>query len=55
MRQGDVLAPTLFNLFLEAVLAKLFEGHVEDGVRIFYHPDAKLHVLGTRKRMASET
>ena len=37
-----MLAPSLFNLFLDAVMERALEGHVNDGVRIFYHPEAEL-------------
>ena len=53
VRQGDVLAPTLFNIFFNAVLSKALEDHERDGVKILYHPEAEL--VGSRKRMAHET
>ena len=48
-----MLAPTLFNLFLEAVIAKALESHARDKVRIHYHPEAEL--VGSRKRMTCES
>ena len=55
VRQGEVLAPTLFNLFLDAVVDKALENHAGDGIRLFFHPDTELHVVGDRKRMAHES
>ena len=53
VRQGDVLTPSLFNLFLDAVMERALEGHVNDGVRIFYHPEAEL--VGSRRKMTHES
>ena len=53
VRQGDVLAPSLFNIFLDAVMERALEGHVNDGVRIFYHPEAEL--VGSRRKMTHES
>ena len=53
VRQGDVLAPSLFNLFLDAVMERALEGHVNDGVRMFYHPEAEL--VGSRRKMTHES
>ena len=48
VRQGDVLAPTLFNLFLDAVLSKTFSMVPDQGVQLVYHPEAKL--IGDRRK-----
>lgn len=55
VRQGCVLAPTLFNLFFDAVIRMAIGGHLEEGrgVRIAFNPDAKL--LGDRRKMTLET
>ena len=53
VRQGDVLAPSLFNLFLDAVMERALEGHVNDCVRIFYHSEAEL--VGSRRKMTYES
>ena len=42
-----MLAPSLFNFFLDAIMEIALEGHVNDGVRIFYRPEAEL--VGRRK------
>ena len=42
VRQGDVLAPTLFNLFLDAVLCKALEDHPGCGLSILYNQEAEL-------------
>ena len=55
VRQGCVLAPTLFNLFFDAVIRMAIDDHLEEGkgVRIAFHPDAKL--IGDRRKMTLET
>ena len=54
VRQGCVLAPTLFNLFFDAVIHMAIDDHLEEGgVRIVFNPDAKL--VGDRRKMTLET
>ena len=55
VRQGCVLAPTLFNLFFDAVIQMAIDDHPEEerGVRIVFRPDAKL--IGDRRKMTLET
>ena len=55
VRQGCVLAPTLFNMFFDAVIRMVIDNHLEEGrgVRVVFHPDAKL--IGDRKKMTLET
>ena len=55
VRQGCVLAPTLFNLFFDAVIRMAIDDHLEEGrgVRIVFNPDAKL--VGDRRKMTLET
>ena len=36
VRQGDVLAPVLFNLFLGAVIAATLSKHPGSGIRMLY-------------------
>ena len=46
-----MLAPTLFNLFFDAVIRMAIDDHLEEerGVRIVFHPDTKL--IGDRRKM----
>ena len=55
VRQGCVLAPTLFNLFFDAVIHMAIDSHLEEGrgVRIVLNPDAKL--VGDWRKMTLET
>ena len=53
VRQGDVLAPTLFNLFFDAVICMAMQKHPEHGLTVLYHPEAEL--VGSRKRMNCQT
>ena len=55
VRQGCMLAPTLFNMFFDAVIRMAIDNHLEEGrgVRVVFHPDAKL--IGDRKKMTLET
>ena len=48
-----MLAPSLFNFFLDAMMERALEGHVNDGVRIFYCPEAEL--VGRRRKMTHES
>ena len=51
--QGDVLAPTLFNLFFDAVMCMAMQKHPGHGLAVLYHPEAEL--VGNRKRMHCQT
>ena len=53
VRQGDVLAPTLFNLFFDAVICMSLEKHPGHGITVLYHPEAEL--VGNRKQMNCQT
>ena len=53
VRQGDVLAPTLFNLFFDAVICMAMQKHPEHGLTVLYHPEAEL--VGSRKQMNCQT
>lgn len=44
VRQGDVLAPFLFNLLFDGVIAMAMEAHPEEGVTVLYHPEGELHM-----------
>ena len=50
--QGDVLAPTLFNLFFDAVISMALERHTGYGVKVLYNQEAEL--VESRKKMSSE-
>ena len=49
VRQGDVLAPFLFNLYFDAVIAMALVDHAGGGVNVLYHPEAAL--VGNKKKM----
>ena len=49
VRQGDVLAPTLFNLFFDSVIAATLSQHPHSGVRMLYNLGDEL--VGSRKKM----
>ena len=55
VRQGCVLASTLFNMFFNAVIRMAIDNHLQEGrgVQVVFHPDAKL--IGDRKKMTLET
>ena len=42
VKQGDVLAPTLFNLFLDFIIRTAMMKHPDAGVHIQYNLDAPL-------------
>lgn len=54
VHQGCVLAPTLFNLYLDAVLCLAIEDFNRQGkgVQVAYHLNASL--IGNRKKMTDE-
>ena len=45
--QGNVLAPTLFNLFFDAPIHMAMQNHPEHGPTVLCHPEAEL--VGSRK------
>lgn len=47
-RQGDVLAHTLFNLFLDAVINTSLQKHPESGLSILFNTEDEL--VGNRKQ-----
>ena len=49
IRQGDILAPTLFNLFFDAVIDMAVSKHPGHGVKMWFNTDAML--VGSRKKM----
>ena len=49
VRQGDVLAPNLFNLYLDAMLSVALGSHSNEGMTILFHPNADL--VGDKKKM----
>ena len=49
VRQGDVLAPTLFNLFFDSVIAATLSQHPHSGVRMLYNLGDEL--VESRKKM----
>ena len=55
VRQGCILAPTLFNLYFDLVIQMALEEHQEEGrgVRMAYLRDGKL--VGNRRRFSQET
>ena len=52
VRQGDVLAPILFNLFFNAIISMALARHPGYGVKVLYSQEAEL--VGSRKKMSSE-
>ena len=52
VRQGDVLAPVLFNLFFDTVIAVAQLAHPSSGVRMLFNLDGPL--VGGRKKMRRE-
>ena len=55
VRQGCVLAPTLFNLFFDIVIRKALDIHQQEGrgIRMLYLLDGNL--VGNRRKMTMET
>ena len=53
VRQGDVLAPTLFNLFLDSVICMALRKHPANGLTVLFNPAADL--VGCRKLMHHRT
>ena len=53
--QKQLLVPTLFKMFFDAVIRMAIDNHLEEGrgVRVVFHPDAKL--IGDQKKMTLET
>ena len=49
VRQGDILAPTLFNLFFDAVIDMAVSKHPGHVVKMWFNTDAML--VGSRKKM----
>ena len=49
VRQGDVLAPTLFNIFFDAVVTTTLTRHPQHGLRMLYNLDDEL--VGSRRKM----
>ena len=49
IRQGDVLAPTLFNLFFDSVIASTLAQYPQFRIRMLYHLGDEL--VGSRKIM----
>ena len=49
VRQGDLLAPTLFNLFFDSVISATLACHPHCGVKMLYNLDDEL--VGSRKKM----
>ena len=52
VRQGDVLAPDLFNLFFDAAIAAILAEHPKSGVKMLYNLGDEL--VGSRKKMRGE-
>ena len=52
VRQGDVLAPILFNLFFDAVISMALAQHPDYGVKVLYSQEAEL--VQSRRKMCSE-
>ena len=52
VRQGDLLAPTLFNLFFDAVISKALAQHPGCGLKVLYHQKADL--VGNRRNLSRE-
>ena len=53
VRQRDVLAPTLFNLFLDTVICMALRKHPANGLTVLFNPEADL--VGCRKQMQHRT
>ena len=51
VRQGDVLAPTLFNLFFDSVISATLARHPHCGIKILYNLGDEL--VGSRKMRGS--
>ena len=51
VRQGDVLAPTLFNLFFDSVIAYTLASHPNCGLKMLYNLGDEL--VGSRRKMRS--
>ena len=51
VRQGDALAPTLFSLFFDSIIATALVRHPNCGVKILYNLGDEL--VGSRKKMRS--
>ena len=49
VRQGDILGPTLFNLYFDAVTDMAVSKHPRHGVKMWFNTDAML--VGSRKKM----
>ena len=52
-RQGDILAPNLFNLYLDAMMSMALDNHPNEGLSILFHLDADL--VGNKKMMSHRT
>ena len=50
VRQGDVLAPNLFNFYLNAMMSMALGNHPNEGLSIPFHLDADL--VGNNKKMS---
>ena len=53
VRQGDVLAPTLFNLFLDAVISAVLAQHPHCGVKMLHNLGDEL--VGSKRKMSGST
>ena len=52
VRQGDVLAPVLFNLFFDAIIAATITRHPDVGFRVMYNIGDPL--VGSRRKMKNQ-
>ena len=52
VRQGDVLALTLFNFFFDTVIAMAMARHPGCGLKVLYNQEAEL--VGSRRKMSRE-
>ena len=52
VRQGDVLAPVLFNLFFDAIIAATLARHPDVGFRVLYNIGDPL--VGSRRKMKNQ-
>ena len=52
VRQGDVLAPTLFNLFFNAIISMALARHPDCGLKVMYNQDTEL--VGNRRKLSRE-